>query len=245
MDKELKEDKVSDEPTKNSVNTAVSYSSSGGTTEGSPISENDLDALFDYYEKKFEKQDSKIENQKLTIIETLGIFVALFTFISVDFQVFKSYRNPYAIGGLSLILLGSISFLLVIFDFYILEARAINNDSSSKYKNKYFFSSIWERCKNNPFGITARIVLFVFSIIFIFVGLIVFSVTPMEKLEDDKDQIKKEVLSSVQLDLNNQKNELEKINNDNGVLIKNTNDSVAKFKECIRDFGFTYKCFKD
>lgn len=218
-----------------------SYSSSSGS---SSISKTEIDAFFEHYKDKFEKQDSKIENQKLTIIETLGIFVALFTFISIDFQVFRSYRNPYAVGGLSLMLLGAISFLLVIFDFYILQARAIKNDSNNKYKNDGFFSSIKERYKNNPVGIITRIMLFICSLIFIVVGLLLFCNSHVEKFEDEKDQVKNEILDSIRLELKNQNLSSENINKNNSETIKNIDTNIANIKKCIKNFGFTNKCFE-
>ena len=54
------------------------------------------------------------ESKKLkeNIIEILGIFVAIFTFISVEIVILKSATNFYELLGLSLILIGGISFLL-------------------------------------------------------------------------------------------------------------------------------------
>lgn len=105
-----------------------SSSTSGSTTAFSGI---ETQARLDYLKEKIEKYESrmekikddldkKIDDSKIRIIETLGIFVALFTFISINFQVFKSYKNPVAISGLILILLGSLTTFITILDFLII-----------------------------------------------------------------------------------------------------------------------------
>ena len=59
---------------------------------------------------------NKIDDSKLKTIETLGIFVALFTFVSVEFQVFRMLDNPQSIAGLTLILLGSLLTFITVLD---------------------------------------------------------------------------------------------------------------------------------
>lgn len=58
--------------------------------------------------KKVEKLDQKIENSSLRMVEVLGIFVALFTFISIDVQIFKGSISIFSATGFSLIVLGSL-----------------------------------------------------------------------------------------------------------------------------------------
>jgi hypothetical protein len=48
--------------------------------------------------------DKKIDKDKFKVVELLGIFVALFTFVSVDFQLFKSESVSFTIA-LSLVLI--------------------------------------------------------------------------------------------------------------------------------------------
>lgn len=210
---------------------------------------NESDGELKKIKDEIDTSKKQIENQKLTIIETLGIFVALFTFISIDFQVFKSYRDPYAVGGLSLILLGSISFLIILFDFYILQARAIKNDSErndlgDQDSNNSFWMDLKKRYKKNPTGISLRFFLFIFSIVGIILGLTLFCYSRPEKLEDDKQQIKKEILESLETDIENQNKQLQDMNNDNTDIIKSTNANIDEIKKCIRNFGVTYRCFE-
>lgn len=220
--------------------TPVSFSSSGGSVNASS-SETELNVLFSRFEEKInnfeiqiEKINNRIENQKLTIIETIGIFVALFTFISIDFQVFKSYRNPFAISGLSLILLGSISFLLILFDFYVLQARAINSKIENSYKNKNIVSSIWERIKNHP----ARVCILGLTMILITAGVLLFHYAKNEDFEDMKNEFRKEESELIRNDI---KNETAQVFNNQEIIKNNDLNAV---KKCVKLFGFTRKCFE-
>ena len=185
--------------------------------------------------QKTKDLEDKIENSKLSVIETLGMFIALFTFISVDFQVFKSYRDPMAISALTAILIGAIFLFIVVFDYFILQARKVRKTEENINSQKYLEDDRVSRNRKIIFGV---------SLVLIFLGINAFSKTTSDENVDIRDQIRKEVLNSVQSDLDIQKNELEKINDNNGILIKNTNDNIVRFKECVKDFGFTYKCFE-
>lgn len=61
-----------------------------------------------------EKLEAKIDDSKLKIIETLGIFVALFTFVSIEFQIFRSFTSWQAGASLTLIILGALLFFCII-----------------------------------------------------------------------------------------------------------------------------------
>lgn len=129
---------MNEDQSKNTRTTQSSYESKSSTSFSGTGIQNQLDYLkdkIDKYEKRIEdikdKLDEKIDNSKLKVIETLSIFVALFTFISIDFQVFRSYENPWAIGGLIFILLGSLTMLVILLDYLI-----INNNPNNKIKKK-------------------------------------------------------------------------------------------------------------
>jgi hypothetical protein len=66
--------------------------------------------------EKVVELDRKIDENKIRIVETLGIFVALFTFVSIEFQAFRIYQSPKEIAGLTLILLGALLLFLTIFE---------------------------------------------------------------------------------------------------------------------------------
>jgi hypothetical protein len=107
-----------------------------------------------------EKLRDKIDDGKLKTIETLGIFVALFTFVSVEFQVFRVFQTPASISGLTLILLGSLIIFLAVLDFVI---------NSIEKVNKKF------------------VPLLIISCIFIIFGIYIFTKTPEEKLNINND----------------------------------------------------------
>jgi len=142
-----------------------------------------------------------------------------------------------------MILLGTVSFLLIMFDFYILQARAINNRTKISYKNKNIFSGLLERTKNHPtrFGIC------LFTACFIIIGLVLFHFAQNEDFEDMKNNFKKETGDSIKNDLRmetslileNQKNIDDRRYYD---FKKNYYDDL---KKCILNFGFSYRCFKE
>lgn len=94
--------------------------------------------------------ERKMESRQLKTVETLGIFVALFTLVSIEFQIFKIYQNAVTIGGLTLILLGSLLVFITVLDAILL------NDLSWENK-KLRLIIIWF------FFIMAGIVCFIFS----------------------------------------------------------------------------------
>ena len=85
-----------------------------------------------FYEK-LDNYDKKADERQIKSIEVLAIFVAIFTFISIDMQVFKSDISVLSAMGISLITLGS---LLL----FILVLRWIIN--RTEFKKSFFIISI-------------------------------------------------------------------------------------------------------
>lgn len=95
----------------------------------------DLEKQTSKIEEKIDRFDEKIKDSNLKTIETLGIFVALFTFVSVEFQIFKDQVTFLAGLGFTLILLGSLlSFL------WILRISVRENQSNDSMDNLTVFS---------------------------------------------------------------------------------------------------------
>lgn len=67
-----------------------------------------------------------LNEYKVKIIEVLAIFVALFTFVSVDIQIFKSEISILSAAGFTLIMLAGLVFFVIILA-YLLDDKRINN----------------------------------------------------------------------------------------------------------------------
>ncbi len=86
-----------------------------GPQEISDLVNNQLQPLKETITKDLEylfKND--INEYKTKIIEVLGIFVALFTFVSVDIQVFKTDISTLSAMGFSVIMLGALLLFVIV-----------------------------------------------------------------------------------------------------------------------------------
>lgn len=87
------------------------------------------------FSAQIEPLKEKLNDYKVKIIEVLGIFVALFTFVSVDIQVFKtSSISTLSAMGFTLVMLGAL-LLFVIVLLYLF-------DDEKKGKGPLFFLSV-------------------------------------------------------------------------------------------------------
>jgi len=91
---------------------------------------NSIDNKTEEISKKIEDVERDIKKMTNKNIETLGIFVALFTFISVSIQIFSSSINPFFNLGIFLLILISIGFFILFLDF------VINQEKSFLISNK-------------------------------------------------------------------------------------------------------------
>lgn len=65
--------------------------------------------------KDVDKAIKGIKDEKINLVEMLGVFVSLFTFISIDVQIFRTATNAYIlVGFVFLMLFGLIAFNLVL-----------------------------------------------------------------------------------------------------------------------------------
>ncbi|OGL65577.1 hypothetical protein A3B21_03370 [Candidatus Uhrbacteria bacterium RIFCSPLOWO2_01_FULL_47_24] len=72
-----------------------------------------------YVQEKIKEVEQKIDSSKINVIEALGIFVALFTFIAVNVQVFSKINDlgsamwfMLVMGGITLTILLSVEILI-------------------------------------------------------------------------------------------------------------------------------------
>lgn len=75
----------------------------------------------DNLDKRIDGIEAKINEVNFRTIELLAFFVAIFTFISVDIQVFKYVISWLAAAGFTLIMLGGLFLFLIILSKLILE----------------------------------------------------------------------------------------------------------------------------
>jgi len=69
--------------------------------------------------KTLENRINRLEDKQINIIETLAIFAALFTFVSIEFQIFHSQFSLRETAGLSLIIFGGLIFFISAIDFFL------------------------------------------------------------------------------------------------------------------------------
>lgn len=80
--------------------------------------EKSKDSLSKELRDRADRDISRLKNEFITII---GIFVSIFTFISVEIQILSSTENVFIFAGLSLILLGGITHLTYLIRATLLE----------------------------------------------------------------------------------------------------------------------------
>lgn len=80
--------------------------------EGLGKTSENLQANVERIEEKANKLDDQLRGDKLQSIQILAVFVALFTFVSVEFQLFSTMQDSQAVLALTLILLGSLLFFV-------------------------------------------------------------------------------------------------------------------------------------
>lgn len=71
--------------------------------------------------------EEKIDDSKLSVIETLGIFVALFTFLSIDIQIMRSTFSLIGLLGFILLTLGSLLFFVIILHILVVSDKKIDS----------------------------------------------------------------------------------------------------------------------
>lgn len=101
---------------------------------------NDLLSKFEDHQKYFEgyktqltKEIERLNTDKISLITVLGIFVSVFTFVSVEIQVLRYICNFYQVLGLTFIIPG----ILIIFNCsldYVARSWISNSKNESWYK---------------------------------------------------------------------------------------------------------------
>jgi predicted ferric reductase len=112
----------------------IEQSATSGPSSTSPASEGTslsggYDALFNTLKERVDKLEEESKNTQTKLIESLGIFTALFTFISISIQIFHNIQ--YLDVAVALII-----FLFIALSGFVYLLDTILN------KNKYSFTSL-------------------------------------------------------------------------------------------------------
>jgi len=168
--------------------------------------------------KTLENRINRLEDKQINIIETLAIFAALFTFVSIEFQIFHSQFSLRETAGLSLIIFGGLIFFISAIDFFLkldllsYKKETIPPSDSSVSSSSERFQSKTKITIGGP-GFQIRIAFFLLGIICIGVGVWLFAtnkiITPSQdfKIENHGSSIQIQG-NSIQLPAN-----LKEINN--------------------------------
>jgi Mn2+/Fe2+ NRAMP family transporter len=90
----------------------------------------EIEKRLDSFNERFQKQNDKLNSDKTRVIETLGIFVALFTFISSEIQIFKNESNTFRALGLSLVFAGILAFFVLILELTVRSNEELKDRTS-------------------------------------------------------------------------------------------------------------------
>lgn len=83
-------------------------------------SQEDLTALEKKFYDKLEEYDKKSDDRQIKAIEALGIFVALFSFISINIQVFSRISSAWSAGLFMVLIFCALSMMLVLLDLLLI-----------------------------------------------------------------------------------------------------------------------------
>ncbi len=95
------------------------------STPGSTAPAGDLGEAFEKLETKFQKMKEEFDKDKTSFIKFCGIFVSIFTFISVDVQILKTISNVYQLVGFVFVFAALLMGFVLILDYLINDERNI------------------------------------------------------------------------------------------------------------------------
>jgi hypothetical protein len=122
----------------------------------------ELLVLYKKIEPKVTKLEEAYKDQQKTVIEIIGIFVALFTFISIDINIFRLPLNVWELVGFIFITLSSLSFFILLLDIILI---------TSSIDATIFNLSIKSP---NVLGFTFNFILFIVSLIRNYIKILFF-----------------------------------------------------------------------
>lgn len=85
-------------------------------------------------EKKLDEYDKKSEDRQIKAIEALGIFVALFSFISVSIQIFNRISSSWSAGFFVLLIFCALSIMIILLDLLLIKPPDTVKDFFNNYR---------------------------------------------------------------------------------------------------------------
>lgn len=126
---------------------------------------------------RIRRVEDRIDDTRTNIIETIGILIGLFTFISIEFQIFKSNFSLQEAGGLTMIILGGMLLFIATIDFFIkLDLPLFKKELNKEIK------TVVDK------GFWIRLIFFVLSIALIICGVILFSTSDQKVSNIEKQE---------------------------------------------------------
>jgi hypothetical protein len=90
-------------------------------------------------QESLELKITELKNDQLNVIQTLSIFVAFFTFVSVEFKVLTSTASDISqVTGFTLILLGALTFFVLLIDFVLNTKLSFNKTVNHRPEASFF-----------------------------------------------------------------------------------------------------------
>lgn len=87
--------------------------------------------------EKTDEKIAEIDSQQIDQVQTLSIFVAFFTFVSVEFGILRAVPNPMNATGFTLILLGGLVFFVLVVDEVLNTRRSLSSKTTKKVRVKF------------------------------------------------------------------------------------------------------------
>jgi hypothetical protein len=101
-----------------------------------------LATSFADHENRLTHVEDKIDENRTKLVETLGLFIALFTFISVEFSIFQRITTISQVLSLTFILAGLLILFVLVLDLVMRSSIGSENITPIKYFGRLFILTI-------------------------------------------------------------------------------------------------------
>lgn len=128
----------------------------------------------------FQEKAKELDSKQIRVIETLGLFFALFTFISINVQIFSRTSNLFSAGIFTLLMFCSLSLMLILFNYLLM----LDVNKSTLAKHTLIHG-----------GLFLIIILVAFCCLYIFRNI---RINPVENTPEFNDAVDKRVKEKIE-----------------------------------------------